>query len=109
MGWARTNELARIYKEPNKAFLLVFIPDESEKNQPFYREGNLEAVGEVRVNNDPESPMLCSCNTTQGYIRNRKRVAFNELPEVWQDAFKRILLQDDWKLEDYRGLWKTSK
>jgi hypothetical protein len=107
MGWARKNEIARLYKDTKGTYLLVFLPTREEKKEcPEFYNSNRECLAEVMADPDPENPKLCSCHTNESYLSGKKRVAFDEIPAVWQDAFRKRL-DGEIRVEDCRGLWRT--
>jgi len=100
MGWPKKNQEAKLYYERKaKTYLLVFLNHESMFS-------NLDAVGEVYINNDPEQPALAGTTVSPAYISDNwlPRVQWDELPEVWQKSFK------EWfngKPENIRGFWRV--
>lgn len=101
-GWPRSNEGARIYRERNGAYCMVF-PEEREI-------GGYSAIGNVMTY--PEPPSLAGCTVSRDYLLNSgcKRVQWSEIPEHWQKAFLWYLRDDGtdaepWRPENERGLW----
>ena len=109
MGWPKKNEGFRLYFErKNKTYLLVEIPtpEQEQKNRMYYAKG-YEGIGELLVNNDPERPMLCTCNPSRDYLyKNCRRVSWDEMPEVWQNALAKWI---NGKPKDFRGLWRMER
>jgi len=104
MGWPKKNEEYRLYYERKaKTYLLITI-DPNHK-------GTHSCVCEVLTNNNPENPMLCHSDCSPLYISENwlKRVQWDELPKVWQAAFKDCHLDIDPREhpENIRGLWRT--
>jgi len=111
MGWPKKNEVFRLYFERKaKTYLLVELIPEEERTELFrsgHRGEFLSAAGELMTHNDPERPVLCSCNPSSEYIYKKcKRVQWSDMPEVWQDALRMWI---PGKPEDFRGLWKTER
>jgi len=63
------------------------------------------------INNDPERPCLFHGECSEAYIRtNRlKRVQWDEIPEVWRQAFKvaHFDIEPVENPEIIRGLWRV--
>ena len=103
MGWPKKHEQYRLYYErKKKTYLLVVVDDE-------YRSCH-DCVGELLINNDPENPRLVHSECSGAYIYNNwlKRVQWDELPEVWRQAFKaaHFDIEPIEKPETIRGLWR---
>ena len=107
MGWPRKNEQARVYQDDRGTYMMVFIPSEEDRRTiPFYAD-MLEGLFETMTDNDPNCPMLCSGAVGLKYLRGRKRVSFDEIPTVWQEAFKKRIETDrEINVENFPGLWR---
>jgi len=104
MGWPKKCEEYRLYYErKKKTYLLVVICKE--------RHSNHSCIGELMINNDPERPCLFHGECSEAYIRDNwlKRVQWDEVPEVWRQAFKaaHFDIEPIEKPETIRGLWRV--
>lgn len=109
-GWPKKDEGFRAYyerpsKDGNGSYLLVDIPTPEEREQwRNCSRGDYDGIGEVLVDNDPESPNLASTGVSVFFLyKCCRRVSWDELPEVWQNAFREWMNGNP---EDYRGLWR---
>ena len=104
MGWPKKREEYRLYYERKaKTYLLVHIDDGQT--------GKHSCVGELMTNNNPEKPCLFHGECSDSYIYTNwlKRMQWNELPEVWQRAFKQFHfdIEPIETPETIRGLWRA--
>lgn len=103
MGWPRKEERLRLYFE-RKAKTYLLIDVDSKKERP---DCNYDAIGELMIDNDPEKPCLCTTAASDDHLyRHCRRVAWNEMPEIWQKAFANYLTDPP---EKYRGLWRHNE
>lgn len=105
MGWPKNKkrEQYRLYYERKaKTYLLVFVEAGGSCDH--------DCVGEILINNDPDNPRLAHMTCSENYIyANRlKRVQWDEIPKVWQDAFKiaHFDIEPVERPEDIPGLWR---
>ena len=106
MGWPKKDEGMRLYFE-RKAKSYLLLTD----LKPDYQ-GNLGGLGELYIDNDPDTPHLCNGMVSPEHIYKKcRRASWSDLPEVWKKAF-----MDHWfNLEpkespkDYRGLWRMDE
>jgi len=98
MGWPKKNEIVRLYLErKNKTYLLVFVDERVN--------GCYEGIGELLSYPIPNKPQLCSTSVSDWHIyRHYRRVAWNEMPQVWQDALLGHLSETP---DKYPGLWRS--
>jgi len=115
MGWPRKDEEYRLYKEPKRdtnggTYLLVYVREGIDRGT-----GGFPCLGELRTDNDPERPMLCSGDVAPRYLYQCRRVAWEDLPEPWRRVFCTDLMRTD--VPEYtprdpatiRGLHRTSR
>ena len=108
MGWPRTNEGLRIYRDKDKKSYFMVIVDDSVVPHltlgPCY-----DAIANVLT--EPLPPSLCGTQVSRRYISDNwlKRVSWEELPRVWQKAFREYMQRDGSRFNprDYRGLWRV--
>jgi len=95
-GWPRKDEGLRIYRERCGSYLLL-DPDSKHSSFP----GAYDATGNVFPG---PRPSLGSTTVRANYIFQGgvKRVQWSEIPEEWQEAFRRWL---DAEPETIRGFW----
>jgi hypothetical protein len=102
-GWPKKNETYRIYRDKDeKSYILILLDDQ--------RRGAFDAVANVFT--DPVPPSLAYTQVGRAYIATNwlKRCQWDELPEVWRDAFMRYMNNDpDYPFDpaEYRGLWRV--
>jgi hypothetical protein len=100
MGWPKKDSGLRLYFERKpKSYMLVdfscVCPD-----------GALGCIGEVLVDNDPDKPQLATSSCTRMYLyRHCRRVAWEDMPPVWQKALQEWI---EGPLESHRGLRRMS-
>jgi hypothetical protein len=108
MGWPKKSEGARIYRDRDSSYLMIFPDEETIR-------GDFDAIGNIYHGSEPS---LAGTMASRGYVFDRrlKRVQWNELPEEWQVAFTRYIQQgqgssqgDEFRPEDYRGLWRMGQ
>lgn len=108
MSWSRKNDEMRLYlDETEGAYLLVFPSRDGDWI------GNLDAVANVYPGSDPS---LVYCSIDSSYLTgwDRKRVAWNDLPPEWQEAFRQYMAprwEDEpaFEPESIRGLWRMGE
>lgn len=100
MSWPRKDDGYRLYKERNGYLLVSADPAEDF------------AVGDVY----DYGPSLCGCSYPTGdyFYKRCKRVAWSDLPQEYQDAFRRYMRPMDegdpeWIPESIRGLWRIGE
>lgn len=105
MGWPRKNEVFRIYREKDKkSYMLVMV------DKPILGRSGLEYGAIANASAAPPAPSLVGTEVSRSYVLNGlKRMAWDELPEDWQLAFREYMSQDDEPFEpaNYRGLWRV--
>ena len=77
----RIKEVGRIYRDKDKTtFFIVFVDEVT----PRY---GWDAIANVLTGSEP---LLGTCGISPSYVSTHwlKRMAWNELPQVWQDAFR---------------------
>jgi hypothetical protein len=94
-GWPRKHEGARIYRERDGSYLMLF-PESGDGGRYGY-----DAVANALVG---PGTSLGSCTVARNYTYERgcKRVQWSELPAEWQQAFRRWI---DVAPETIHGLW----
>lgn len=99
MGWPKKDADEKIYFErAAKTYLMVFFDKETRR---------YDGVGEVLTYNDPERPVLGSCSPSpMHFYRKCRRVSWNDMPKVWQDAFRPWLNVEP---EECRGFWRMDE
>lgn len=104
MGWAKTNELYRLYFEGEAGTYLLVDMNPKNRNP----DGSRLCLGEVMRCNDPEKPRLGSLSVSEAHLQRKcERIAWDDLPDVWEKAFL-----SEWfnrepieRPEDCPGLW----
>lgn len=99
MGWPKKNEIFRLYLErKNKTYLLVLV---NERRPDGYYDG----IGELLLYPDPNNPQVCFTSVSDQHIyRHCRRVAWNDMPPVWQGALLKHLSETP---DKYPGLWRS--
>jgi hypothetical protein len=96
MAFPKTNETARIYREKDGSFLLVF----TDQTGP----GGMDAVGNVL---EGSAPSLGSTTVSRGYLSDwrsgPKRCGWDAMPPEWQRAFLPWI--EPLLPESIRGFW----
>ena len=97
MGWPKKGALRLYYERKGKSYMVV-------DHSAACPSGNLECVGELLIDNDPQRPMLCSSSASPGYLYSRcRRASWDEMPPIWQQALGNYL---EGTPQDHRGLWR---
>ena len=100
-GWPKKDETYRIYRDKDKqSYILILLDDD-------YR-GNWGAVANVYTY--PLPPSLGYTQVSTAYVSKHwlKRMQWNDLPEVWQNAF-RAYMEYPFDPSAYRGLWRVGE
>lgn len=108
MGWPKTREKYRLYFDrKHKSYLLVSM--DPELVGPH---GNRPCLGELLIRGDPDNPRICTSDVSDRYTYTScRRVSWNDLPEVWKQAFIRTWFSHE-PVEDpteCRGLWRIGE
>jgi hypothetical protein len=99
MGWAKKNEVGRIYRDKDrKTFFIVFV----DQVTPRY---GWDAIANVLTGSEPS---LGTCGISPTYVSTHwlKRMAWSELPREWKEAFRPWLVGAP---ETIRGFWSIGK
>jgi len=100
MGWPKDKGLRLYFERKAKSYLIV---DHSLCNGC----GNYDYIGELMIDNDPESPKLCTGSASLLYLyRSCRRASWSEMPEVWQRGLAEWI---DGEPEAHRGLWRIEE
>ncbi len=100
MGWPKNKGLRLFFERKAKSFLLL---DYGE----FNCSGNIDGIGELMIDNDPERPMLCTCSAAPLYLyRNCRRASWSEMPTIWQSALAEWI---EGEPSTHRGLWRMKE
>ena len=76
------NAQVKVYREPGKVYLLVLVGNGKSAS------GQYDCIGDPLYPGNQERPMLAHSTVSPDYLRHRcKRVAWDELPEVWRREF----------------------
>lgn len=105
MGWPRTNERYRLYKERRGGTYLLVGMDDDAVNP----DGSRLYVGELFLT-PRATPALTTGTLSLEYLRlTCSRVAWGDLPRVWKTAFLTFWfeLEPAEDPKDCRGLWRT--
>lgn len=96
MGWPRKDDGLRLYFErKGKSYMLV----DTKATAP---DNSCECVGEVLVDNNPATPMLCTSSCSPGYLYTRcRRAAWEDMPKVWRKSLRSWVAGT---LKSHRGL-----
>jgi hypothetical protein len=97
MGWSKNKGLRLYFERKGKSYLLVDTMNVTPRG--FY-----EAIGEVLINNNPNSPMLCSTSAQPLYLYCKcRRASWDEMPPIWKRALRQWINGSPKK---HRGLWR---
>ena len=99
MGWPRSREECRLYRERDGSYVLVIVENGCNGS------GHWDAIANAFAG---PTPSLASTGVSDEYLRQwgMKRVEWSVLPDEWKRAFLRYL--EDWNMtpEAIRGFWK---
>lgn len=86
------NEQIKFYREPGGVYLMVLVGNGKSLNNMY------DCVGEISYPGDVNDPDLALSQVSPDYLHHRcKRVAWNDLPEIWQQGFKSRLDEASWR------------
>ena len=99
MGWPRSKEECRLYREREGSYVMVLV--ENGRSGA----GNWDAIANVYSSSNPS---LCGTSVSDGYLQQwgMKRVEWSILPEEWKQAFLHYIRDWDTTPEAIRGFWK---
>lgn len=103
MGWPKTNERYRLYKERRSGTYLLVGMDDDATNP----DGSRLYVGEL-FSTPRKTPTLTTGTVSAEYLRMTcSRVGWTDLPRAWQEAFLTFWFELEPKEDpkDCRGLW----
>lgn len=87
------------FERKSKAYLLVDVKSRGGA-------GMFECVGELLIDNDPKSPMICSSSCSPGYLYQKcRRAPWGDMPRVWRKALRPYI---GGTLKSHRGLHRMA-
>ncbi len=99
MTWPCKNDTARLYRERNGSYLMVFP-------EPRETDGCYDAIANMMHG---DQPCLGTSSVHPAYLQGCKRVEWAELPDIWKRAFNKWFDLDKQYPETIRGLWRIDK
>jgi len=97
MGWPKKDDLRLYFERAKKTYLLI----DPNSRCP---DGSYEAEGELLIDNNPESPCLCSTSASPIYLYQKcRRAQWSDMPPIWQKAMAEYVNGDP---QTVKGLWR---